>query len=330
MTTGTVLSLHRWPVKSFRGEDHEALDLDLRGVPGDRAHAVWLKGGKRATARVVPGPAAVGGAYDARVNGAIPAPRVDRAGRHGVRAGATRACRRRSRADLGRDVDIVHDPAGMQDLPNSILVTFEATRARLEEELGEPVDLRRFRTNVHVDADAGPFAEAGWEGRTLRIGDAELELLHPCLRCSMVARDPDTNAKSPAVLKRLIREHGAIFGINARPRERARRSASAIPSRSRRMSVVDILSIAAAFAVIALVHQDHAGQGPRRRALRGGRRARRSSTSTATGRTRHPPTPRRGPGARRPTSGSRAPRTATSRPRRPGAGRRRRTSPSGG
>jgi uncharacterized protein YcbX len=216
VTTGTVLSLHRWPVKSFRGEDHETLDLDARGVPGDRAHAVWLKGGKRATARVVPGLLRWSARYEEDVNGAIPTPRVT------APDGTTYAwddprLPAALTQDLGRDVDTVHDPAGMQDLPNSILVTFEATRRALEEELGEPVDLRRFRPNVHVDADAGPWGEAGWEGRKLMIGDAELELLHPCLRCSIVARDPETNAKSPAVLKRLVREHGAIFGINARP-----------------------------------------------------------------------------------------------------------------
>jgi uncharacterized protein YcbX len=207
-------------VKSFKGEDHDSLDLDPRGVPGDRAHAVWLKGGKRATARVVPGLLRWAAVYDEPVDGAIPLPRVtapdgtpyawDDPGLAPALTG-----------DLGRDVDVVHDPQGMQDLPNSILITFEATRRRLEEELGERVDLRRFRTNVHADLDADAFAESGWEGRRMRIGDAEVHLLHPCLRCTMVARDPDTNAKSPAVLKRLIGDHGAIFGINARPLGRA-------------------------------------------------------------------------------------------------------------
>ena len=220
MTSGTVVSLHRWPVKSFRGEDHDTLDIDLRGVPGDRAHAVWLRAGKRATARVVPGLLRWAARYEGAVNGDIPRPTVTSPD------GATYAwddphLPAALTHDLNREVDVVHDPAGMQDLPNSLLVTFEATRRELERELQEPVDLRRFRTNVHVDADAAPWAEAGWEGRTLTIGDAELELLHPCLRCSIVARDPETNAKSPAVLKRLVREHGAIFGINARPRNAA-------------------------------------------------------------------------------------------------------------
>jgi uncharacterized protein YcbX len=219
--SGTVLSLHRWPVKSFRGEPRDTLDLDARGVPGDRAHAVWLKGGKRATARVVPGLLRWAARYEQPLNGAIPVPEVTSPDGTPY-SWDDPALPSALSADLGRDVDVVRDPAGMQDLPNSILLTLEPTRTALERELGIPVDLRRFRTNVHVDlgVDRG-WAEAGWEGRRIRIGDAELELLHPCLRCSMVARDPDTNAKSPAVLKHLIREHGAIFGINARPLDEA-------------------------------------------------------------------------------------------------------------
>ena len=76
MPSGTVLSLHRWPVKSFRGEVLDELVLDARGVPGDRAHAVWLRGGKRATARVVPGLLRWSAVYEDPVNGTIPRPRV--------------------------------------------------------------------------------------------------------------------------------------------------------------------------------------------------------------------------------------------------------------
>jgi uncharacterized protein YcbX len=213
---GAILSLHRWPVKSFRGESHEQVDIDLRGIPGDRAHAAWLKGGKRATARLVPGLMRWSATYDASVNGSVPAPVVTAPDGTVWRWGDAGLAEAIS-ADVGRDVDVVSDPAGMQDLPKSLLITFEATRRQLEDELGEPVDLRRFRTNVHVEADVPGFAEAAWEGRRMRIGDAEVELLHPCLRCTMVARDPDTNEKSPRVLKHLIRSHGAIFGINARP-----------------------------------------------------------------------------------------------------------------
>jgi uncharacterized protein YcbX len=65
--------------------------------------------------------------------------------------------------------------------------------------------------------DAPAFAEEEWEGRRLRIGDAELELLHPCERCVIPTRDPDTAERDGEILRWLARERRTLFGINARP-----------------------------------------------------------------------------------------------------------------
>jgi uncharacterized protein YcbX len=118
--------------------------------------------------------------------------------------------------DLGRRVELRRDLALMPDLPDSLLVTVEASRRALEGELGRSVDVRRFRPNLHLRLDARPFGEEGWARRRLRVGDAELELLQPCERCAIPTRDPDTQAKWPALLRWLAREHGTLFGINAR------------------------------------------------------------------------------------------------------------------
>jgi hypothetical protein len=210
MRPGHVESLHRWPVKSCAGETLPALDLDGRGVPGDRAHALHdVRRDRRLTARVAPGLLRWRAAYagDPERTPALTAPDgrafawddPDLPGALGD--------------DLGREVRLVRDPAGMQDLERSVLVTLETTRAGVEAELGAPLDLRRFRTNVHLDwPELAPRAELGWEGRRLRIGDAELELLHPCARCVMVVRDPDTTDVWADVLRT-----APSFGINARP-----------------------------------------------------------------------------------------------------------------
>jgi uncharacterized protein YcbX len=120
--------------------------------------------------------------------------------------------------DLGRPVALRRDPRGQQDLRDSLLITTEATLRALEAELGAPVDLRRFRTNLHLVLDAPAFAEERWEGRTVTVGDATLDLLHPCVRCVIPTRDPDTQEKWAPLLRHLAREHGTLFGINARPR----------------------------------------------------------------------------------------------------------------
>ena len=78
-----------------------------------------------------------------------------------------------------------------------MLITVEASRLALERALGQLVDVRRFRTNLHLALDSDPFAEHAWEGKELSIGAATFDLLHPRERCVIAARDPLTGAKSP-------------------------------------------------------------------------------------------------------------------------------------
>ncbi|MEA2340902.1 MAG: uncharacterized protein QOG11_979, partial [Solirubrobacteraceae bacterium] len=119
--------------------------------------------------------------------------------------------------DLGRPVELRGDVRGQQDLGDSVLVTTQATLEALGAELDAGLDLRRFRTNLHVALDAPAWAEHGWQGRRMRVGEAELELLHPCERCVIPTRDPDTQVKWAVLLRHLAREHAQLFGINARP-----------------------------------------------------------------------------------------------------------------
>jgi hypothetical protein len=215
-STGAVLSLHRWPVKSMAGEDVGELELFEHGAVGDRQQALSWRGGRRLTARAAPRMLA----WSARYNGGGDVPTVT--GPDGRRwtwdeDGLEQAIA----ADLGKEVALVRDPGLMQDLGDSVLITFEATLRGLEAELGGTAgDLRRFRPNVHVELEMEPFAETGWEGRRVRIGAAELELLWPCARCAIVTRDPDTQEAWGGLLRHINRDHESIFGINARPLSR--------------------------------------------------------------------------------------------------------------
>lgn len=220
---GSVLSLHRYPVKSMGGEDVDALRIDSRGAGGDRTHALIdiHKGApRRLTARQAPRLLAWHASYD--VPGAEldpsdpPLPRVTAPNGRGC-GWDDAALPRALTDDLGRAVTLRRQLAGQQDLNDSLLVTTQATLDAVAAALGRPLDLRRFRPNVHVTLDAPAFAEEEWQGRRLRIGDAELELLHPCERCVIPTRDPDTCARDPLILRWLAREHRTIFGINARP-----------------------------------------------------------------------------------------------------------------
>ncbi len=214
LAAGTVTELHRWPVKSMAGQPVDTLAIDRRGAEGDRAGAVFdvHKGApRRLTAREAPRLLAWRAAHDSG-----PGETVLRAPDGAEWAWSDPGLPAALSGDLGRDVTLHTDPALQQDLPDSLLVTVQATLDAVGRELGTELDLRRFRTNVHVELDAAAFAEEGWEGRRLRVGDAELELLHPCERCAIPTRDPDTQAKWAPLLRHLFACHSGRFGINAR------------------------------------------------------------------------------------------------------------------
>ena len=218
------MALHRWPVKSMAGEVLESARLDERGLGGDRTHAVFdsFKGRpRRLTAREAPRLLAWSAAYpeargaelepESPPEATVTAPdgRVFAWSEPGLSAALSE--------DLGREVSLTRDVAGQLDLERSVLVTVEATRRAVESALGRPLALGRFRPNLHLELDADPYAEETWEGRTLAVGEARFELLHPCVRCAIPTRDLETQDKWPELLRWLTREHGGLFGINARP-----------------------------------------------------------------------------------------------------------------
>ncbi len=207
------------------GEELQALSIGPRGVGGLRTHAVLHehKGSWRPlTAREAPGLLAWRAAYpfnlDAGLDPAQPPHAMvsDPAGAHRWRWSDPQL-RSALERDLGRTVRLERDPAGIPDVPATVLVTFAATLAALSRELDTDVDARRFRTNLHLATDAEPWAERGWAGRSIELeGGVRLEILGSCERCAIPTRDPDTREKWPELLKHLTAEHGQDFGVLAR------------------------------------------------------------------------------------------------------------------
>jgi uncharacterized protein len=221
---GTVLQLWRWPVKSMAGERVDALRVDGRGAGGDRTHAVLYehKGERRPlTAREAPRLLAWQARYPFNVGGGIDPARppfavVTAPDGRSYRWGDPRL-RHALAADLGRPVELTRDVAGMQDLGRTLLITTEASLRALGDELSGPVDLRRFRPNVHLDLDAAGWDDLTWEGRELAFaGGVRLKLLHPCERCAIPTRHPDTQVKWPGLLRYRHDAHAQCFGVNAR------------------------------------------------------------------------------------------------------------------
>jgi uncharacterized protein YcbX len=225
MPEGRVLQVWRWPVKSMAGERVRSTRVDARGAGGDRTHAVVYehKGEwKPLTAREAPRLLAWHATYPFAPDAGLhpedpPYALVTAPGGEHVYSWTDPRLSGALAEDLGRSVRLRRDIAGIQDLERSVLITVEATRAALADELGTELDLRRFRPNLHLELDAPAWAEHEWDGATVRFaGGVVLRLLHPCVRCAIPTRDPGTQQKWPELLRHLDARHDTLFGINAR------------------------------------------------------------------------------------------------------------------
>ncbi|HEX5640113.1 MAG TPA: MOSC N-terminal beta barrel domain-containing protein [Burkholderiaceae bacterium] len=104
----------------------------------------------------------------------------------------------------------------------ALLVTSEGSLAdvnkRLHAKGQAPVDIDRFRPNIVIDG-VDRFEED--YARELRIGDAVLELVKPCVRCTVPSVDPTTGEQGTepgdtlAVYRNNSAAGGVTFGMNA-------------------------------------------------------------------------------------------------------------------
>ncbi|MGH6814718.1 MAG: MOSC domain-containing protein [Hyphomicrobiaceae bacterium] len=90
-----------------------------------------------------------------------------------------------------------------------------ASVRELERAVGRPVDPLRFRANVYLDGLA-PWAEQGWVGAELALGQARLKVFDRTGRCEATNVDPKTGVRDLAIPAVLQRTWGHTnFGIYA-------------------------------------------------------------------------------------------------------------------
>src|SRR3954469_12861548 len=163
MPEGVVAELWRYPVKSMAGEPLRSARVDWRGMGGDRTHAVLFdsKTGRRPlTAREASGLLEFHASYpfasDAGLDPTDPPVAQVRTPDGQKLSWPDPRLRRRLQEAFGRELTMERRLDGMQDLGQTLLVPSEATRGGLEDELGRPIDIRRFRPNVHLELDGEP------------------------------------------------------------------------------------------------------------------------------------------------------------------------------
>jgi uncharacterized protein YcbX len=118
---------------------------------------------------------------------------------------------------LGRTVHLVKraaDHLGNDDHPVT-LMSEASLHALAAEFSGTAPDPRRFRMTITV-AGADAWAEHGWSGQQVTIGDTTLRVLAPVPRCVVTTRNPESGATDARVLHALARLRGKndiTFGV---------------------------------------------------------------------------------------------------------------------
>jgi hypothetical protein len=96
-----------------------------------------------------------------------------------------------------------------------LLITTASLRSMQERYPSSRFDVRRFRPNVLIDAEADGFPELAWAGRRLRIGEVEARITVPCPRCVMTTHGFDDLPRDPGVMRALVKETGGNLGAYA-------------------------------------------------------------------------------------------------------------------
>jgi uncharacterized protein YcbX len=248
--------IHRYPVKSLRGEALSAAVVEPWGLAGDRRWMLVDTAGDTVTAREHPqlllirpeltdsGLRITRGGTDpldvATPDGSSPIDVTVWKGPFAA-APADAAAHAWFSELLGSPVRLVYQDDPQRRSPNPrftrdtdrvsladaypILVTTESSLAALNDLIAAgpqhhegPVPMTRFRPNLIVSGSP-PWAEDGW--RRLRIGNALFRAVKGCDRCVLTTIDPDTAAKGKEPIATLARHRKwdgkTWFGMNLVP-----------------------------------------------------------------------------------------------------------------
>ena len=217
---GVVESLWRYPVKSMRGEEVDQMFVGFGGVRGDRVCA-FSSSANRADFPYFTGRDqremlryrpqfrdSPDGGGRSMIDVETPTGE-----RFDIDDPALME-RLRPGLDDKHQLTLLRSDRALTDAQPISMLSVQTVR-RLGEETASTWDKRRFRANIYLDlSTAEGFREDELVGRSLQIGDRVIvSILQRDIRCMMITLDPDTAAKSPALLKQVVQAHGGGAGV---------------------------------------------------------------------------------------------------------------------
>jgi uncharacterized protein YcbX len=211
--TATVATLWRYPVKSMLGEQCDHVELNARGVRGDRQFAVRGADGRFGSGKNSRRFRHIEGLFTFRAQLGDEWPEIVFPDGRRLRADDPAIDSALSEAlgtpvTLAREGEVSHFDASPIHLVGSS--SLEWLRSRLPE---SRVDERRFRPNITVATDQ---SELSWIGRTLQIGSTvKLRVTAPTGRCAMTTSAQTDLPFDPKILRCIAQEAGEDFGVYA-------------------------------------------------------------------------------------------------------------------
>ena len=213
---GAVAMLWRYPVKSVGGEECEHLELNARGVEGDRRYAILNAEGRPGSGKTTRRFRQVDGLLELRAayRGDVPELTLPDGTRllasdPGMNGALSKALK--VPVTLAREQEISHLDAGPVHLITTAALAW--LRAALPD---AAVDERRFRPNFVIDAPGNGQVEREWIGKTLSIGAVvKLRITAPTGRCRMVALAQAALPYDPRLLASIVRDADSGFGVYA-------------------------------------------------------------------------------------------------------------------
>jgi len=218
---GRVAALWRYPVSSLSGERLDACTVDATGLDGDRAWGLAdrdsgeiaypeSKRRWRLAPQIRARSAADGLHLDFPDGTSLPA---EAAGDALAAHFGFPVTLRPHAADAAEEATAGPLKPRYQRHPIHLLTTasLDALRAVLP---GSAIDERRFRPNLLLDLPgAEGFAETGWIGRSVMVGDTLLRIAEPCVRCAFTTLAQGDLPLDPAVLMAITKRNATHFGV---------------------------------------------------------------------------------------------------------------------
>lgn len=108
-------------------------------------------------------------------------------------------------------------PGSYFDLFPLHVLTTASLRTLAARVPGATIDVRRFRPNFLIEPASGhgDQPDAGWSGKTIRVGTAAVKIEMATVRCVMPTLPQPDLAKEPAILRSIVRDLDQNFGVYA-------------------------------------------------------------------------------------------------------------------